>query len=567
MSEKAASEVPPPYRVLARKYRPTRFDDLIGQDALVRTLKNAIANGRLAHAYLLTGVRGVGKTSTARIIARALNCTSEDGPTATPCGECETCQAIAADRHVDVLEMDAASRTGVNDIRDILDGVRYRPSSARTKVYVIDEVHMLSNQAFNALLKTLEEPPEHVTFIFATTEIRKVPVTVLSRCQRFDLRRITPPQLKAHFSDIAEKEGLEIEPEALALIVRSADGSVRDGLSLLDQASAHGEGTITAEAVRNMIGMADRARILDLFEALIRGRAEETLSILHEMYSAGAAPLVILQDLMENTHGLTRRVAVPDAPDTALSAAESERRAKLAENLSLPALSRLWQMLMKGLEDVRHAPVPIQAAEMVLLRVLYAGGQPTPDEAVKLFRAPPAPSDATGKSAGPASSAPAGGSSGTSSASASASGGQQQAHALKTSPSPAGETMVAPASFAEMAELFRQNKQMILYDHLRAHVRAVHFEPGFVEIHPLPEAPAKLAGNMARLLKEWTGRRWIISISEAKGGKPLQEKEEIEEKKRKADAARHPLVQSVLETFPGARVETVRDATLPEESS
>ncbi|MDH3476442.1 MAG: DNA polymerase III subunit gamma/tau, partial [Rhodospirillales bacterium] len=381
------------YRVLARKYRPTSFADLIGQDALVRTLSNAIAGGRLAHAFILTGVRGVGKTTTARIIARTLNCVGPDGtggPTVTPCGVCEHCRAIAEDRHVDVIEMDAASRTGIDDIRELIEGVRYRPVSARHKVYIIDEVHMLSRQAFNGLLKTLEEPPEHVIFVFATTEIRKVPVTVLSRCQRFDLRRVPQAELLRHFAGIAEKEGVAASEAALALIARAADGSVRDGLSLLDQAmalsasGAAGEAVrIEEDAVKEMLGLADRARVFDLFEAIAGGRAPEALGILDEMYRAGADPAVVLQDLLELTHFLTRSKLVPEEADAqGLPETERVRGRTLASQLSLPVLARFWQMLLKGLGETRGAPAPLQAAEMVLIRLTYASELPTPGDLV-----------------------------------------------------------------------------------------------------------------------------------------------------------------------------------------
>ncbi|MBK1666145.1 DNA polymerase III subunit gamma/tau, partial [Rhodospirillum rubrum] len=378
-----------PYRVLARKYRPASFDALIGQEALVRTLTNAIDSGRLAQAWMLTGVRGVGKTTTARLIARALNCVGADGKggvTITPCGVCEHCKAIAEDRHVDVLEMDAASRTGVGDIREILDGVRYRPAVARTKVYIIDEVHMLSTAAFNALLKTLEEPPEHVKFIFATTEIRKVPVTVLSRCQRFDLRRVSAAELSGHFLRIAGLEGAEIAPSALTLIARAADGSVRDGLSLLDQAIAHGGGTVSEAQVAEMLGLADRARIFDLLDALLAGRIAESLDLLDRQYALGADPLVIVQDLLDLVHWMTRVKVVPvSAEDAAVPEAERTRGRAMAERLSMAVLNRCWQILLKGLGEARGAPVPLQAVEMVLIRLAYASDLPTPEEALKMI--------------------------------------------------------------------------------------------------------------------------------------------------------------------------------------
>src|SRR4051812_25043645 len=381
-----------PYRVLARKYRPSDFAGLIGQEALVRTLTNAIAQGRLAHAFMLTGVRGVGKTTTARILARAFNCIGLDGkggPTASPCGQCEHCTAIAEDRHVDVIEMDAASRTGVNDIRELIEGVRYRPVSARFKIYIIDEVHMLSSSAFNALLKTLEEPPEHVKFIFATTEIRKVPVTVLSRCQRFDLRRIEADKLAQHLGAIAASEGARLVPNALALIARAADGSARDGLSLLDQAitlvdPGKGETEVTEEQVRAMLGIADRTQLFELYDAVMAGRAGEALGQLRRMYEAGADPIVVLQDLLDLTHWLTRCKLTPEVlQQPAVPEAERKRGGALAKELSLPVLARAWQMLLKGLGEAQYAPQPLAAVEMALIRLMHVADLPTPGDLVR----------------------------------------------------------------------------------------------------------------------------------------------------------------------------------------
>ncbi|MDP1853499.1 MAG: DNA polymerase III subunit gamma/tau, partial [Candidatus Omnitrophota bacterium] len=374
-----AGEQTLPYRVLARKYRPTDFTTLVGQEAMVRTLRNAIASGRIAHAFMLTGVRGVGKTTTARIIARALNCVGADGkggPTVDPCGVCDNCKAITEDRHVDVIEMDAASRTGIDDVRELIEGVRYRPASARYKVYIIDEVHMLSEKAFNALLKTLEEPPPHVKFLFATTEIRKVPVTVLSRCQRFDLKRVPLDVLVEHFGKISATEKVEISPEALALIARAADGSVRDGLSMLDQAIAHGGGVVDAAQVRDMLGLADRSRVLELFEKTMRGDAPAVVASLGEMHDSGADPVVILQDLLELTHWVTR---LKVAPEAAAGSADSERAQGLtmAAKLSMASLTRAWTLLMKGLQETLAAPSPLRAAEMALIRLCYAADLPS----------------------------------------------------------------------------------------------------------------------------------------------------------------------------------------------
>ena len=383
--ETAADQAP--YRVLARKYRPASFAQLIGQEAMVRTLTNAFASGRLAHAFILTGVRGVGKTTTARIIARALNCVGADGdggPTIEPCGQCEPCRAIAEDRHVDVLEMDAASRSKVDEMRELLDGVRYRPAAARYKVYIIDEVHMLSNHAFNALLKTLEEPPQNVTFIFATTEVRKVPVTVLSRCQRFDLRRVDEERLSAHFAAIAEAEGVAVSAPALHLIARAADGSVRDGLSLLDQAMAEGGGAVGEDEVRRMLGLADRGVTFDLLERLMKGDIGTALGLMAEQYGAGADPAAVIEDMLDLTHWLTRIKVVPEvARETGVPEAERVRGSDMADGLSMAALARAWQMLLKGLGEVRVAPSPLQAAEMVLVRLAYTADLPTPAEAVR----------------------------------------------------------------------------------------------------------------------------------------------------------------------------------------
>src|SRR6516162_3214578 len=398
MSDSAAA-----YRVLARKYRPSTFAELIGQEAMVRTLSNAITTGRIAHAFILTGVRGVGKTTTARILARALNCVGPDGsggPTVEPCGQCVHCVAIGEDRHVDVMEMDAASRTGVDDIRDLTEGVRYRPVSGRYKVYIIDEVHMLSKNAFNALLKTLEEPPPDVKFVFATTEINKVPVTVLSRCQRFSLRRVPVEQLIPHYRRIAEAEGVEVEPAALALIARAADGSVRDGLSLLDQAIALSGGRIQEATVRDMLGVADRGLVFDLLESVLRGDAPSALAQMDRLYQGGADPLIVLQDLLDLSHFLTRLKLAPEAgAGDPIAEGDRERARPLAERLAMPLLARAWQMLLKGLEEVQVAPSPIQAAEMVLVRLAYVADLPAPAELVRAVVAPSAPGPALGNGA------------------------------------------------------------------------------------------------------------------------------------------------------------------------
>src|SRR6476646_2130143 len=399
-----------PYRVLARKYRPVDFTTLVGQEAMVRTLRNAIATGRIAHAFMLTGVRGVGKTTTARIIARALNCVGKDGKggaTVDPCGVCAHCVAITEDRDVDVIEMDAASRTGVADARELIEGVRYRPVSARYKVYIIDEVHMLSTAAFNALLKTLEEPPPHVKIVFATTEIRKVPVTVLSRCQRFDLRRVEADVLMGHLSNIAKKEGVEVEPEALGIIARAAEGSVRDSLSLFDQAIAHAAGLVRADAVRQMLGLADRTRVIDLFEHLARGDIASAFGEFRAQYDVGADPVVVLSDLAEFVNFVTRVKIVPATADNvAFGETERVRAREFAAKLSMRVLSRMWQMLLKGIAEVQTATRPAAAAEMVLVRIAYVADLPTPDEAIRMLDQNGGGSQITSGGAAPSRAAP-----------------------------------------------------------------------------------------------------------------------------------------------------------------
>jgi DNA polymerase-3 subunit gamma/tau len=560
----------PAYRVLARKYRPASFADLIGQEAVVRTLANAIAGGRIAHAFILTGVRGVGKTTTARIISRALNCVGPEGgggPTAEPCGLCEHCQAIAQDRHVDVIEMDAASRTGIDDIRELIEGVRYRPVSARNKVYIIDEVHMLSRQAFNGLLKTLEEPPEHVIFIFATTEIRKVPVTVLSRCQRFDLRRVSQEVLAGHFARIAEAEGIQVSPPALALIARAADGSVRDGLSLLDQAIALGGGTVEEDHVKDMLGLADRTLVFDLFEAVMGGRAAAALDLLGQMYAAGADPLVVLQDLAELTHFLTRLSLVPalaEAPGT--PEAERSRGRELAEKLSIPVLARIWQMLLKGIGETRQAPFPLQAAEMVLVRLAYAGELPTPGDLVKRLQG--TPGDTPAKAPAPSSQEAAGPSaSNLDPEPVDLIGEPESLPSPATTPAPAPQAMLGedeetlatmPASFAEVVDLARRGKEGILAGHLAGDIHLVKFEPGRIEFRPGERAPQNLAGRLGDFLLAATGERWLVSVSGDGGDPTLRQQTTAAEAAFREQALHDPLVQAALEAFPGARIVAVK---------
>lgn len=374
------------YVALARKYRPQTFEDLLGQDALVQTLTNAIQNNRLHHAYILTGIRGVGKTTTARLIARAINCTGVDGkggPTIHPCGECENCKAIAADRHIDVIELDAASKTGVDDMREILDGVRYKPTMARYKVYIIDEVHMLSKSAFNALLKTLEEPPSHVMFIFATTEIRKVPVTILSRCQRFDLQRISVETLVKLFHKVLSAEKIEAEEEALHIVARAADGSARDGLSMLDQAIVLGNGKIESASVKNMLGLADRQQTFCLYEKLLEGNMPDVLSVLHQLYTDGATPMLIIQDLVDITHLLAKTKIIPDFINDATVSENDREMCKKLNSVSIAILSKIWQMLIKGISELQYANVQIDALEMILMRIAYSANMPTPAELLK----------------------------------------------------------------------------------------------------------------------------------------------------------------------------------------
>ncbi|MDE2162663.1 MAG: DNA polymerase III subunit gamma/tau [Alphaproteobacteria bacterium] len=544
------------YKVLARKYRPSDFSGLIGQEALVRTLSNAFATGRIAHAFMLTGVRGVGKTTTARIIARALNCIGPDGkrtePTIQPCGICDPCIAIAESRHVDVQEMDAASRTGIDDVREIIEGVRYAPASARYKVYIIDEVHMLSKQAFNGLLKTLEEPPPHVKFVFATTEIRKVPVTVLSRCQRFDLRRIETGELVAHLQSIAQKENVKIEDAALALVARAAEGSVRDALSLLDQAIAHGEdGTITADTIRGMLGLADRGRVLDLFEKVMGGEIAEALAQLNELYDRGADPMAVMQDLLETVHFLTRIKVAPAAEGFFDGGSgEARRAADMAGMLSVPSLTRAWSLLLKGLFEVRDAARPVAACEMALIRLAYAADLPPTDKLVR---------DLLEGGAAPAPRAP----------SPSPSGGGARAQiageprsAAMPAPQAAAQSAPTLRSLEDLAALAQAKGAPVLKVHIENDMHLVGIEPGRLEFRPSARAPKSLAADLGQKLKDWTGTRWVVSVAREGGELTLAEQ------KKAAKAARHervlqePLVRAVMDRFPGAEIVAVRDVVL-----
>ncbi len=566
------------YRVLARKYRPSTFAELIGQEAMVRTLSNAFATGRIAHAFILTGVRGVGKTTTARILARGLNCIGPDGsggPTVAPCGICANCRQIAEDRYSDVVEMDAASRTGVDDIRELTEGLLYRkPDLGRYRVYIIDEVHMLSRNAFNALLKTLEEPPPHAKFVFATTEIQKVPLTVLSRCQRFSLRRIPVEILAEHYRRIAEAEAVEAEPAALALIARAADGSVRDGLSLLDQAIALTDGRVTEPAVRDMLGVADRGLVFDLLESVLRGDAADALTRMDRLYQDGADPLMLLQDLLELGHFLTRFKLAPEAgAGDPIAEGDRERARPLAEKLTLPALARVWQMLLKGLEEVQTAPSPIQAAEMVLVRLAYVADLPAPAELVRALTVSsglPAPEAPTAVRASGAQSSPPREPRVTpppASAAATALVATSRIEPTESVSPPltsAVEYEPMPQSFAEVVALFDKRREAVIRSQLREHVHLIAFEPGRIEFRPAEGAPSNLANRISQLLGEWTGERWLVARSEAASGEPtLREREERRDRDLRNEVAGHPLVQAVLETFPGATVTAVRERFAP----
>ena len=533
-------EALPAYRVLARKYRPGGFDGLLGQAAMVRTLGNAIKRDRLAQAWLLTGVRGVGKTSTARIIAKALNCVGPDGlggPTMVPCGVCEPCIAIAAGRHIDVIEMDAASNTGIDDIREIIEAVRYAPATARYKIYIIDEVHMLSKNAFNGLLKTLEEPPPHVKFIFATTEVQKVPVTVLSRCQRFDLRRIPADMLAAHYAHIAELEAVVAEPEALALIARAAEGSVRDGLSILDQAIAHGAGTVTADAVRDMLGLSDRGKVRALLALLLAGDATGALAAFKDCYDLGTDPAQLVQELLELVHTITR-AKLSDLDDPAMSGEERGQVAAWAAALSFPALHRLWQLLLKGLAEVHGAPVPSQAAEMALLRIIHASSLPDPGELVRRLSAE---AEAAAEPRGLV----------TGSASATI----QQ---LREPPPPSA--LPVPADFAALVALFSERREPRLAQLLHDEVRLVRYAPPVLEIVGSPALAPDFVQRVMALLRQWTGAAWTVSLVGDGGGATLHEAAEAAAAAARAAVLADPLVAALFQAFPAAELIDIEPA-------
>ena len=576
LGDEAASK---PYVVLARKYRPESFKDLIGQDAMVTTLQNAFSADRIAQGYMLTGVRGVGKTTTARILARALNYAKPglpDRPTVTLDEYGEHCEEIIASRHPDVLEMDAASNTGIDNIREIIESARYRPLAARYKVFIIDEVHMLSKGAFNALLKTLEEPPGHVKFIFATTEVRKVPVTVLSRCQRFDLRRVDVPVLAEHFKRIAKTENASAEDDALRLIARAAEGSVRDGLSILDQAIAMGSGEVTSQAVRAMLGLADRGRVFDLVDTLLSGNTSGALDGFENLHRDGADPVQILTDLAETIHATTRmKAAGADAVGDDMPGEEKRRTAELADKLSIPLLSRVWQMLLKGIEEAARAPNPLAAAEMVLIRIAHTADLPTPDEVIKALGGPPARSQAPSKAqlkddAGPTTLAKSSGARSTSArGTASSAIAPIEPHAQTA---PEAETMArpdatprpdtaainGPESFEAVIDLVRENRDAMLKLHLEDHVSLVAFESGRIEIHQLPGAPRGLAGDLGTKLSQWTGSRWVVTVSNQPGATPVGEIRRTQAAAEIARIKQDPAVAAVLKAFPGAEITEVK---------
>ncbi|KGJ16483.1 DNA polymerase III subunit gamma/tau, partial [Paracoccus sanguinis] len=558
----------PAYRVLARKYRPETFADLVGQDAMVRTLKNAFEADRIAQAFIMTGIRGTGKTTTARIIAKGMNCIGPDGtggPTTQPCGVCEHCVAIAEGRHVDVLEMDAASRTGVGDIREIIESVHYAPGAARYKIYIIDEVHMLSTSAFNALLKTLEEPPPHVKFIFATTEIRKVPVTVLSRCQRFDLRRIEPEVMLALLRRIAGAEGAAITDDALALITRAAEGSARDATSLLDQAISHGAGETTAAEVRAMLGLADRGRVLDLFDMILRGAAAEALAELQAQYAEGADPLAVLRDLAEITHWVSVvKITPAAAEDPTVGPDERARGADMASRVPMRALTRLWQMLLKALEEVAAAPNAMMAAEMAIIRLTHVADLPDPEALIRRVQAGQAAGEfARGPAAGAGGGAPQGAAHAPQAVAAPAPALRRVAGgaAIAAAPEPqrAADALAAYPDFQSVVDLIRRMKDGLLLTQVEDHVRLVRYTPGRIEFEPTPEAPRDLAQRLAERLRGWTGgARWGVSVTAQGGGPTLSERKAEARAKAEAEAMQNPVIAAIFAAAPGARFAEIR---------
>lgn len=547
-----SAEEKQPYIVLARKYRPQSFDAVIGQDALIRTVRNAIESGRIPHAYMLTGVRGTGKTTTARLIARALNYTGPDGtagPTAGPTDDCAVCRSIAEGRCADVMEMDAASRTGVDDIREILDGVRYAPVSARYKVYIIDEVHMLSKGAFNALLKTLEEPPEHVIFIFATTEIRKVPVTVLSRCQRFDLRRVDTPTLAAYYRDICAREGAAAEDEALSMIARAADGSVRDGLSLLDQAISRGADGVSAQTVRDMLGLADRGLVLDMLDHALKGECAQALDIMDNLHRNGGDALTVLQDMLDFVHVMTRMKAVPAFRDDAGAMAPETRAraADMAQAIGMPALGRAWQILLKGVGEVQTAQNAQAAAEMVMIRLAYAADLPDPADLLRRLKD-------GGESAGAAHHAGPAHQPGSATVMTAAAPSSGQQAAVLASSVPCESSATAIRTLADIESVLYAAGQARLAGDLYHYVHLVRLEPGLLEIRPEEAARRELAAEIGKVLSSATGQRWVVSVSGAAGAPTLAQQAQAEDRARVEEAAKNPVVSAVISAFPGTTV-------------
>ena len=542
------------YKVLARKYRPETFKDLVGQAAMVQTLKNAFEADRIAQAFILTGIRGTGKTTTARIIAKGLNCIGLDqkgGPTVEPCGKCSNCTAIIDGNHVDILEMDAASRTGVDDIREIIESIYYKASSGRFKVYIIDEVHMLSNNAFNALLKTLEEPPKHVKFIFATTEIRKVPVTVLSRCQRFDLKRIEPEEMIALLQKIAKSEGVNISEDAFRMITRAAEGSARDATSLLDQAISHGGGSSDAKHVRAMLGIADRGRVLDLFKMIMKGDAAAALIELNSQYSDGADPIVILKDLAEITHWISVAKITPDInKDPAITPDERTRGIEFSKILSMRALTRMWQMLVKALDEITVAPSPVMAAEMIIIRLTHAADLPPTDDLIKTiesklqattneknFEKPQKPMDTSLANNELAKAK------------------HNNSSNLKIAPAVDEDVgIISYIRFDDVLELIKQKRDVKLLIDIENGLRLVFYRPGHIEFTPTDFAPADLAQRLSNRLKEWTGLRWAISVVQNGEAQTIVERKEKNAKDLEKDAYAHPFVKEALVQFPTARI-------------
>ena len=540
------------YVILARKYRPQNFDDLLGQDALVQTLTNAIKNNRLHHAYILTGIRGVGKTSTARIIAKALNCVGPDGnggPTVHPCGVCENCKAITAGRHIDVMELDAASRTGVDDIREILDGVRYKPTNARYKIYIIDEVHMLSKNAFNALLKTLEEPPSHVIFIFATTEIRKVPVTILSRCQRFDLQRLKIEELMKMYHKIIASEGLQADEEALQMLAKAADGSARDATSLLDQAVSLGMGNVKIDVVKNMIGLADRSQTFELFENLVSGHVDKVIELLQTQYKNGANPTTILQDLINVTHLVAKTRIIPSSvEESSVSEEEREFAKKMAVSVSIAVLSKIWQMLIKGVSEMQIAPVQIDALEMILIRIAYSAELPTPAEILADVKknsnlGATAPHFENGSSLSANISNPVSAAVLTQNTPQNAEGGSKPANFFNS-----------PEDFISYLE---QTRRLLIVYSLKSDVSFDDFHDGYIKMTITDKISPDFIMNLHKILEQATGKSWKIDTVRGNLGQTLFQKEDAKLAEERKDIMESPLVKAILAEFKGARIETI----------